>query len=110
MSQAARLRRYLVGSHETVERTQDCAAALHGVRCRIYSNHRVSASVQQTFKSRKKDPGDIIGRVIRLKTYPQNSASTHGVSATRDIAYLASCQNQILVTHDFGYRGRYFRD
>src|ERR1700738_1955922 len=88
MCEAARLRRYFVGSHKTVERVKDCAGALHGVRCRVHSNHRVSASVQQTLKSRQKDAGDIVCGVIRLNAYPQDSALTHGISTTRNVSYL----------------------
>ena len=70
MRQAARLRGYFVNRYKAIQRAKNCAGALHGVRCGVHSNHRISASVQQPLKSRHNDAGDIVCGVIRLNRIP----------------------------------------
>ena len=68
MRKATRLRGNSIGVHEGPKACSIRDCCFDRIRGRIHADHRVSASIQQSFEDRKQIPAHIVGGMIRLRT------------------------------------------
>src|ERR1700676_482578 len=94
--------------NQPIERSQDGGYTRDRIRRRIYSDDRVSASVEQAVKRGQQNACNVIGWMIGLQANREYAGFAEGVSTTRNVSYFVSREHQILVAHQLCYGGRHF--
>ena len=102
MGQAAGLRGNLIGIHEALKGIQNRGNAVYRIGCRIDSDDRISAAVEQAFEGGQQNASRVVGRMIWLRTDGQNTTLSERIAAASYVANLRRSQDQVFVAHDLG--------
>ena len=107
MGQHAALRGDLEAPDDVVEHGEEIEDRRHVVAGRVNADHGVAAAEHEAVDDRSGDAALVVGRVIGLQAHGHTPLEAERVAKAGHDLDLACREDEILVAHDFGDRGRH---
>ena len=109
MTQTAGLRRNIEALPDIVEQADDPHIVLQTIGRGVDADHRVADAEQESVKQAGRNPGGIVGRMVRLQPCGEAAGKPDRVAESCNDAAFGGDHDEVLRAHDLGHCGGHFR-